>query len=286
MLIVGTANFGQSYGIKNNKQLDRLEIEKILNYASKSNVTHLDSASQYGKSQSIISTFDSHKFNIITKLASEHFLDFQQSIDELNSSIDNLKPHFIDTILLHDAENLFSKNADLIYKNLCELKRQGLIKCIGISVYSPDTLVRILENYDFDIAQVPCSVLDRRIAHKDLLDRIKKNCIEVHARSIFLQGLLLMELTDLPTKFHKSKELFIQFDNWCNDHSISKLEACVQFIKKQDFISKIVVGVDSYENLVEIHKAYKLQLTNPLLIPSSISSNDEHLVNPTLWSKK
>ena len=54
MLIVGTANFGQSYGIKNNKQLDKTEINTILNYASKSDVTHLDSASQYGKSQSII----------------------------------------------------------------------------------------------------------------------------------------------------------------------------------------------------------------------------------------
>jgi aryl-alcohol dehydrogenase-like predicted oxidoreductase len=285
MLIVGTANFGQSYGIKNNKQLDKTEINTILNYASKSDVTHLDSASQYGKSQNIISEYTNNKFNIITKFASETFLDFQKALGELNSSADNLKPHFIDTVLLHDAENLFSKNADLIYKNLCTLKSKGLIKCIGISVYSPDGLVRILEHYDFDIVQIPINVLDRRIVQNNFLDKIKKSGIEVHARSIFLQGLLLMELRDLPSNFHKWKELFIKFDNWCDDHSISRLEACVQFIKKQDFISKIVVGVDSYDNLVDIHRAYNLKFPNSFFIPSSISSNDEYLVNPTLWSK-
>jgi predicted aldo/keto reductase-like oxidoreductase len=87
MLVVGTANFGQSYGIKNNKQLDIDEIKKILNYASISHLTYLDSASQYGKSESIISDFKDNQFNVTTKLGSENFLDLQQAIKKLNSSI-------------------------------------------------------------------------------------------------------------------------------------------------------------------------------------------------------
>ena len=190
MLVVGTANFGQSYGVKNNKQLDRDEINKILGYASMARLTHLDSASQYGKSESIISDFTQYKFNVITKLASENFLDLHQAINKLNSSIDNLKPHIIESILLHDVENLFSENADLIYKNLCKLKSLGLTKHIGISVYSPEQLLKIIENYDFDVAQIPINVIDRRLLQSETIKKIKNNSIKIHARSIFLQGFL------------------------------------------------------------------------------------------------
>ena len=286
MLVVGTANFGQSYGVKNNKQLDRDEINKILGYASMARLTHLDSASQYGKSESIISDFTQYKFNVITKLASENFLDLHQAINKLNSSIDNLKPHIIESILLHDVENLFSENADLIYKNLCKLKSLGLTKHIGISVYSPEQLLKIIENYDFDVAQIPINVIDRRLLQSETIKKIKNNSIKIHARSIFLQGLLLMSHDDLPQNFNKWKEIFFQFDDWCKDNSISKLEACVQFVKKHDFVSKIVVGVDSYENLVDIDRTYNLESFNAISIPSSISSNDENLVNPTFWSRQ
>jgi aryl-alcohol dehydrogenase-like predicted oxidoreductase len=188
--------------------------------------------------------------------------------------------------LLHDAENLFSKNADLIYENLCKIKSLGLIKHIGISVYSPNQLLKIIENYDFDVAQTPINVIDRRLLKSETIKKIKKNSIKIHARSIFLQGLLLMSHEELPQNFNKWKEIFFQFDGWCKDNSFSKLEACIQFVKKYDFISKIVVGVDSYENLVDIDRAYNLESFNAISIPSSISSNDENLVNPTLWSRQ
>lgn len=286
MLVVGTANFGQSYGIKNNRQLDIDEIKKILNYASISHLTYLDSASQYGKSESIISDFKDNQFNVTTKLVSENFLDLQEAIKKLNSSINNLKPHIVDSILLHDAESLFSKNGDLIYENLCKIKSLGLIKQIGISVYSPRQLLKIIKKYDFDVAQIPINVVDRRLLQSETIKIIKNNSIKIHARSIFLQGLLLMSYEDLPQNFNKWKEIFFQFDGWCKDNSVSKLEACIQFVKKYDFISKIVVGVDSYENLVDIDRAYNLESFNAISIPSSISSNDENLVNPTLWSRQ
>jgi hypothetical protein len=95
-----------------------------------------------------------------------------------------------------------------------------------------------------------------------------------------------MSHEELPQNFNKWKEIFFQFDGWCKDNSFSKLEACIQFVKKYDFISKIVVGVDSYENLVDIDRAYNLESFNAISIPSSISSNDENLVNPTLWSRQ
>jgi len=283
---IGTAQFGLDYGVANlNGKPSFQKSNDIINEAKSSGIYMLDTASAYGNSESVLGDIGISEFDITTKIPSipckeEHIEKFIENI--INNSLLNLKIKKLNTVLVHDSKQLADrKYFNPIYKTLISLKERNIVSKIGVSIYKPSELDKIKDIYKFDIVQSPLNIVDRRLETSGWVDKLKKNDIEIQARSIFLQGLLLMSKNSRPMKFNKWKNLWVSWDDWCLKEDISPISACLNFILNQEFINSIVLGVDSKNQLKEICNCVKNSSNS---FPGNLSSDDEFLINPVLWS--
>jgi len=182
-------------------------------------------------------------------------------------------------LIIDGIEKLSNKKANKVYSNIIKLKKSGDLYKFGYSIYSFNKLKKICDNFKPDILQCPYSVIDRRLEENKLLQFLKKKNIEVHVRSIFLQGLLLTQPPKLPKKFLKWKKIFQSFSEYMYKNKVSNLNGCINFVQKNKNIDKILVGIDKISHLEEI---LNVNLNKRIKFPN-IYSKDEKLINPSKW---
>ncbi len=285
-LILGTAQFGMNYGITNQHgQIEKPQISQILKYAYKNNILTLDTAEAYNNSEVAIGKNLKNKseFDIVTKLppdiASFDNVGFKVKL-AFNNSINRLGLSKLYGLLVHRSADLFGKNGNLVWEEMQALKDSGLVEKIGVSVYDGKEIDRVLKKFQIDLIQLPCNIVDQRLLKSGHLSMLHKAGIEVHMRSIFLQGILLEEPNKLPTSFipfvNKLSKLRAKLD----ELKISPLEACIGFIKSLPGDNHGVVGISSLQDFHEIVNTWKKTLEINL---PDLSIDDERLLNPALW---
>ena len=287
-IALGTVQFGIDYGINSTAgQVQPKEVENILNYAYAKGISLLDTAPAYGNSESILGEIHANNFNIVTK--TRHFEHSEISSNDLkllnqdfSQSLVNLNRDDVYGVLVHNANDLLKPGSDKIFDKLQELKQEKKIEKIGVSIYDHNQLQAILENFDIDLVQLPFNILDRRLIDSGMLSMLKNKGIEVHARSIFLQGLLLMSEKNRPDKFQCWSGLWKIWHEWLNDNQITALEATIRYAISMSEISKVLVGVDTKDQLKEIVIASSGALPS---IPDEMFTNDVNLLNPSNWGE-
>jgi aryl-alcohol dehydrogenase-like predicted oxidoreductase len=195
-------------------------------------------------------------------------------------SLRQLGKSSLDGLLLHRPLELLDKGGEHIYRQLHGLKNSGRVEKIGISVYEPSELEALIPVFDFDIVQVPFNILDRRLVEDGWLERLTQKNIEIHIRSVFLQGLLLMEPCERHQKFDAWRDELGTYDFFISQSGFSRLETCLSFVLSFQKITKVIVGIQSLSQLREIMDASKTT------IPSfpGITVSDKRLINPASWS--
>lgn len=283
-LIIGTAQFGTNYGIANEQgKINKTQQKAILDFAHNIGIDTLDTAIDYGDSEINLGNYGVSNFKLITKIPPipKNLNNVSEWISEnVKNSLKRLGLRSIYGLLMHRSDHLLRYDGE-VYKCLRSLKDLGLVKKIGVSIYSPNELEDIMANTSIDIVQAPINLIDRRLQDTGWLNKLKKKEIEIHARSIFLQGLLLMPITKIPKKFSPWKNLWNEWHTWQNNHSnIKPLQACIGFVNSLAEIDYIVVGVDSFSQFKEITEVKKD--LNKIDFPN-ISCNDEKLLYPSNW---
>ena len=282
-LILGTAQFGMIYGLNNKKRISLKTIKLILNQARKNNVKFLDTASSYGNCEKILGKIGVSDFSIISKVMLKN-IGMQNPKEWLTKSIkktlNNLKVKKLYGLLIHNPIFLKKDKKKKFFKSLEALKDSGLIKKIGFSVYDPNNLDTLFKEYKFDIVQLPINIIDRRFAKSLCLKRLKEKNIEIHGRSVFLQGLLLNKSLRERKYFKKWKNLWNSYHEWTKSNSLNSLNACLNYVNSIPELTKIVIGVDSYSHLQEIMEC---KSRPKLIFPEYLQSNDINLVNPSKW---
>lgn len=284
-LAIGTAQFGVNYGIANTHgQISISEQKAILNFAISSGIEMLDTAIDYGESEKNLGKYGVKNFQIITKIPPipDNLTNVTEWMrNQVDNSMKRLGVTSIYGLLLHRSNNLL-KYDDEVSKYLEDLKKAKVVKKIGISIYSPKELENIIGFFPIDIVQAPLNILDKRIQSTGWLNKLKSINIEVHARSIFLQGLLLMPRSKLPKKFLQWREIWDKWYEWQNDHpNHDSLQICFMFVKSIVEIDRIIVGIDSLNHIKEIINIEKM--ISPIEHPN-IFCNDEKLLYPSNWS--
>jgi aryl-alcohol dehydrogenase-like predicted oxidoreductase len=285
-IALGSAQFGLDYGIANiNGKVNSENVNKILTYADKIGIDTIDTAASYGNSEESIGRNTSLNFKLITKL--NPIPTSTDSVEkwankELEKSLRKLNKKNIYGILLHRPNELLSCYGNDLFKALKDFKKRGMVKKIGISIYSPNELDDLMEKFEFDIVQCPLNLIDSRLVTSGWLERLKKNNIEIHTRSCFLQGLLLMKKKDIPQKFMTWNHIWQKWHNWLLLKNISPVEACLAYPLSFSEINRVIVGVDSKSHLNEI-----ISVANKLKVDSfpEIGSSDQNLINPAKWDK-
>ena len=270
-IALGGVQFGIDYGVANNKgQVQIEEVQSILNYAKKNGVNILDTASGYGDSEEVLGKVGVDNFQIITKTTS-----IKQGVNGVvrifYQSLKNLKQKKAYGLLIHDIGEIEHKQFDTLLIELARLKRQGLVKKIGVSVYNSQQIDYVLDNFSIDLIQLPINILDQRLINDESLVKLKKHNVEIHARSALLQGLLLMSINAIPSWFEPIKDTLKLFHEEAKKQNLTKLQLALGFVQSLTEIDKVVVGVNSLQQLREIIDASSVKVNTAEL--SNIAIN-------------
>lgn len=282
-LALGTAQFGLDYGINNQRgKIPESEIFKILNYAWKNKIKVLDTAFAYGESERIIGRFikkTRFSFRIISKLPKCNSKQVEELFQE---SFERIGQNQIYGYLLHDFDSFLKDKA--IWNILLSLKAESKIKKIGFSLYYPKQLKYLLKKrIRFDMVQVPYSFFDQRF--NKYFPLLKKRKIEIHVRTIFLQGLIFKDLDKLKGRFLKLKDKLVFLRTLAKNNYLSLSALAINFVLLDKNIDKIIIGVDSLKNFKENIRSIKdiniVKRFYPLLL--NLQEGDEDIVLPINW---
>ncbi|MDR2036734.1 MAG: aldo/keto reductase [Bacteroidales bacterium] len=284
-LCLGTAQFGLAYGI-NNKQgkVHHVEVERILRCAYKNDITLLDTASAYGESELILGEVKNKinkEFKIITKYpANQQISPFIW----INCSLEKMHVKKVYGYLFHNY-SIFQEHPEYI-EDMLKIKESGKAKKIGFSLYYPTEIEYILQNnIPCDIVQVPYNIFDQRF--ENIFPDIKSRGVEIHIRSIFLQGLLFIHPDKLDEHFTGIRHLLHELSDFSTENKLSISALCLGFVNANKYIDKIIIGVDSVSNLKEnIHNYNSLSnITIDYQQFKYFSITDENIILPFQWKK-
>ncbi len=279
-ILIGTANFAKEYGLKK-KKIKVNELKKIVRFSNLQGIKFMDTAQNYDN-ESRLEKLNLKKWNIITKI---NYNDNQDKA-YLKKFKKKLKIKKIYGILIHlsKTEEILKKRNKIFYKELIKLKKEKIVKKVGFSIYTIKDLALVLSNFKVDIIQCPINIFDKRFEKSGLLKKVKEKNIELHARSIFLQGLLLQNTKNIPKQFNNYKNLFKKWDSYLQKQKVNKLEACLYYVSKIKEIDKIIIGVDNFDQFKKIflasRKIKKLSLPDFKLKDNSRYNN---LIDPRTW---
>jgi aryl-alcohol dehydrogenase-like predicted oxidoreductase len=270
---LGTVQFGQAYGVSNTRgQVPSVEAAAILKRAADAGIGLLDTAANYGAAESVLAELNTTPFRIVTKtIGLKNGLD--AVLARARQSAQTLKA---DTLLVHAAADLADGS---LWPALQRLKADGVFRKIGISVYVADDPADIAARFKPDVMQLPFSLLDQRLLADGTLTRLVEMGVEIHARSLFLQGLLMMEV--VPEKLQAAALPLKAIKTKLAQSGVTPLAAALGFVLSRPEIATGVVGVTSANELDEIVAAANHPL--PALDWASLALHDEKVLTPSLW---
>lgn len=287
-IALGTAQFGLDYGISNQDgQTSLSEVAEILDAAKQFHVKVIDTAALYGNSEMVLGNnlSSDNSFKLVTKTISiDSDSITSKDADRLESaflvSLASLRCASVFGLLIHHAEDLLVEGGERLMERLVALKLSGRVAKIGVSVYTADQVDRLLERYELDLMQLPMNVLDQRLLAGGQLRRLKSRGVEVHVRSAFLQGILLMEPATLPAHFASVRAHLLCYHDFLKERGISPVRAALGFLASLDDIDAIVCGVNNHRQFIEI-----CQSSAPLpgIDFSQFALTDTAILNPSLW---
>jgi aryl-alcohol dehydrogenase-like predicted oxidoreductase len=291
-LALGTAQLGFEYGVSNKKgRLSIEEAERLISRAHEAGVDLLDTATSYGTAEAILGQIGIGGFRVVSKippLTPQHVSWSDWAVKVTESSLRRLKVNQLFGLLIH-ATNDWGRDyghlPDCYVDGLQRIRRHGFAEKIGVSVYHPFQFEQALESLSPDLIQIPSNIFDWRFADSGLLEKAFNAGVEIHVRSCFLQGLLLLPINQLPDKFRRFRTAFENWSRWSETQMgfKTRIEICVSHVASFLGVSRIVVGADSTRQFEEILDAVNdkgLQRA-----PESLRSQEEFLINPTCWAQ-
>ena len=287
-LAIGTVQFGVKYGI-NEKKIPAKDIKKILTSLNSISSKIIDTSPLYGISEKILGNYSPKKNNFqyvtkIPKINSKKILDKQ--IFEIKqiffNSLKNLKKKNIYGLLIHSTNDIFKPGGDKLIDLLISLKSNKLVKKIGISVYSKKEISYSLKKFTPDIIQLPLNLVDQRMIKNKYLYKLKRKKIEIHARSLFLQGILTSKKIFFPFKNKMAKKKIIEIKENILKQNISFVNACIYFGLQQKEIDKLIIGFSSYEDFIEVIRSFNNSYKK-FTWSKKFQINNEKILNPSNW---
>lgn len=288
---LGTVQFGTNYGVVDPKQkLTEVEIAKTLDLAQESGVELLDTAFGYGSAETEVGRYlnGNSAFKVVTKTAifpsSEITADVCSRLrDSFLLSLERLRVDSVYGLLVHDAKMFEKPGAERLAELLRGLVDEGLAKKVGVSVYDAGQLDKILKIYPPDLVQLPTSVVDQRLLRSGHLERLSRSGVEIHGRTIFLQGVLLASPEKLPPHFKAVRSIFENFAKLATAHGLSQLDACIKFALDYSETDVSVVGVNSANELNDILSSLD-RCSSFTFDFEQYAIDDDLYLNPLHWS--
>ncbi len=287
-LALGTVQFGLPYGVANTQgQVSYDEAEAMIGAMLTAGIDTIDTAIAYGEAETVLGHIGMSGFRLISKVPP--LLEPVLAVDDwvvaqVEASLERLRVPRLSGLMLHSPDDLLGPHGSDLARGLRRAQDAGLAERIGLSVYSPEQLAILVDRLPLEIIQIPLNIFDRRFVETGWLDRLVADNVEVHARSVFLQGLLLMPSDRVPSKFAPFRSMIDDWHSWLASDAAagrSTVQACLAHVASYPGISRLVVGSDNLAQLQDIINAATFA---PIRAPESLSSPANSLINPVQWN--
>lgn len=281
-LILGTVQFGLNYGINNvYGRMPDTEIRQVLDLAYKAGIDHLDTAADYGDAEKKIGKLSAqeYKFKIISKFSKKPGIDWKAS---LKQSLADLKTPKLDTVMFHSFE-AYEQAKPYITEIISEGKNK-LFDKLGVSVYTNEELNKLVDDEYIHTVQCPFNMLDNHFQRSESLKKLKNAGKTIHTRSVFLQGLLLMDLDNIPARLSPLYSACLQIRSIASENHLSIGHLALQYALSKDYIDGVLIGVDAPGQL-KTNMEWSLKPV-PQTILSAIDEipvTETSLLNPSKW---
>jgi aryl-alcohol dehydrogenase-like predicted oxidoreductase len=288
-ICLGTAQFGMDYGIANKKgKPTQDDAHAMLDYAYKNGIDFIDTANTYGDSEKVIGGYiekTKNRLNIITKISVTDTPEVFSIKDKAFESFARLESDHIYAVLIHNFSG-FLKNTNT-WQELVEIKDQARTEKIGFSLYLPSELEWLFKNKIIpDIVQVPYSIMDRRF--EPYFEMSRDLGIEIHVRSVFLQGLVYLNPDELVGNLETAQNSIKKLQAISHSSDLSVNALCLNYVLLNSLINKLVIGVDSLEQLQDNLSHINI-LDHVATIKSeldTLSIEDENILLPYEWKNQ
>lgn len=296
-LCLGTVQFGMDYGIRGKKKPPLSESLKMLDYALHNGINMIDTANAYGEAEGVVGAYleknpeSRQKIQLISKFRPNLLDDvpadqyYQIMKANLEESLQRLHTDYLDGYLLHSARYVYNNE---IIEALLRIRKEGLVKNIGVSVYEVDEAEKGISRGDLDFLQLPFSVLDQRMLHQGVFALAEKNQFPLHTRSAFVQGLVMMRPEEVPPFLREKAMPILQaVETVCRETGLTKTQLAIGFVKQQKAITRLVFGVRNVEQLKEDIKVFSENLPVEVIaeLELSFANIEADIVMPSLWKK-
>lgn len=286
-IVLGTVQLGLNYGINNNfGKPDKAESNKILDLAFAKGIQLLDTAEAYGDSHEVIGDYhknSKNKYGVITKFSSKR--TFENLKNRVVSDLNALNTGSLYCYMFHSHGD-FKLYYNGYKKEIELLKDSGVIKKIGVSIYTNEEMVDLL-NYDVDLIQLPFNLLDNQTQRGDLIKRAKDKNIEIHTRSVFLQGLFFKEIDRLPNSLIELAIPLKKLNDITKKYNLTMAELALNYVMQQKEIDRILIGVESVAQLEQNINSLNYNIPDEAVKEiDRVKVSDEQLLNPSKWEVK
>lgn len=291
---LGTAQFGLDYGITNDRgRSPENEVLAILETAARQGVSMLDTAPTYGEAEAVLGRTlpVPCPFAIVTKTPRISRMTVGEAVEHVDStfrqSLTALNRPRVDGLLVHDADDLCGPAGAAVWSRMCALRDEGLVGKLGVSVYTGAQVDAVLERYPIDVIQVPFNALDHRLVASGHLNRLARQGVEIHARSLFLQGLLISP-DRLPAACADDirDHLTGLWESW-RQAGLSPLEGALAEGIHQPELSVLVIGVAGVEDLNQVLAAFERAVSAPRPFTTGrFALSDHWIVDPRQWASR
>ena len=295
-LCIGTVQFGLDYGILNQKKPPLSDAVNWLDYAVQNGIRAIDTAKAYGTAEEVVGEFlkskiiPRDKLFLSTKLLPNILddvkpLDYTSVIEkEITSQLKTLHTDYVDAYVFHSSRYAY----DLSKLEAIQIvKEKGFAEKCGVSIYEPEEAVACFNSGLVDFIQAPYSVFDHRMKKSKIFERVSQLDCEIHTRSAFIQGLIVLDEDKVPPFLENAKPIIRKITSLCEREGISRTQLAIQYVKKEKNISHLVFGVDSLEQLEEDIRLFNEDLPSDLLerIGIEFDGIETDIVMPSLWKK-
>jgi aryl-alcohol dehydrogenase-like predicted oxidoreductase len=286
---LGTVQFGLDYGVSNRAgRPSEGEVAAILARAVEAGIGYLDTAPAYGEAEILVGRHlpRHHGLRIVTKLSpiAEARIEERHGaaiLETLARSLEHLQVDRVYGVLVHHTHDVGKPGADHIVDALMQARARGWAERIGVSVYDAEQLALAEGRFQPQLVQLPLNVLDRRLIQSGMLSRLKAYGVEVHARSIFLQGALLMNPNELPQFFAPVREHIAGLQRQWGEAGLTALGGCLAFALRRPEIDAVIVGVNRLSEFADIVAAMEAGIDVSLHEPAV--SIDPLYLDPSRW---
>lgn len=291
-LALGTAQLGLKYGIANREGIpERGEALEILKTAVDAGIRVFDTAYMYGESEEVIGEFlksNTCEINLISKMPHLSGEISEKAVrGYFDESLKRLAQKRIYSYMIHSTKDLVADRKGIIAGIMKEWKKEGRIQKIGVSVYDREEINFLRTHFGFDLIQIPLNIFDQRLIKDGTLTELKKRNCEIHARSIFLQGVVFLSRDDLPPHLKGLLSCLEKLDFFARKTGFSSEEIALLYVYLLPGIDKVVIGVEKksqlLNNLSIINKSISFRDALKSIDISLLGVNEPSLVDPRKW---